>query len=123
MRVSPELHCALREPGKDAIERGLVYVPPQSDRDIPDGTLRREVVISAQRLNFLRHDGAVLERSPGLVRIPICHKDGTQHGRQHTGEEDGLLDVKAAAKDLQDPLHHRVNLMGGRKARRPPRIQ
>jgi hypothetical protein len=44
----PELHCALGEPGKDAIECGLVYVPPQGNGDISNGGLRREVVINAQ---------------------------------------------------------------------------
>lgn len=118
----PELRGIFRKSGKNPIEGVLVHVSPQRTCDIAYSGFRCEVVVRPQCLYFLRHDHAVFEWTSGLVCVPVYNEESAQPDRQDACEKDSILDVEAAAKNLEDSLHHRICLMGAPQPRRVPRV-
>jgi hypothetical protein len=108
----PKLRCTLRKRGEHSVECGLVDIPSQCDCDIAYGRFGREIMFRAQLPNFFCHDGAVLERAPGFLDIPVRGEKRPRAYGQYTHEANSFLDFESAPKNLENPFHHRVSLIG-----------
>ncbi len=69
-------------------------------------------MFSAQALDFLCHHGKVFERTYRLVGIPVGNEKRTRPHWQHTRESNRVPEFKAAAKNLEHSLDHRICLIG-----------
>ena len=108
----PKLRCTLRKRREYSVECGLVEIASQCRCDISYGRFGREIVFRSQPLNFLCHDGTVFERAFGLLDIPVRREKRTRSYWQYTHEANRFLNFKSAAKNLENPLHHCVSLIG-----------